>query len=595
MPTADPIVSAIVEKYRNNPTYVLQILREAQEALDWISPETVETVASGLNIPRTRVQSVLQFYSFLYDKPRGRYRLLFADNITDRMAGNIALFEHMLSRLKLKRGVVSSDGLVSVDLTSDTGMCDQGPAMLANNRAIPRLTMRRIDEICDLVKARVPLDEWPVDLFRVDDNIRRRETLLTPIAPGVALDAAIARGRQGMLDEMKRSYLRGRGGAGFPVGTKWDGARNAPGAERYIVCNADEGEPGTFKDRVLLNSFSVRVLEGMAIAGYVCGATKGFIYLRGEYKHLQAKLQREIDEMRAGGRLGASIRGAAGFDFDIEIHMGAGGYICGEGTAMVTSLEGKPGRPRVRPPSMVQVGYLGKPTVVDNVESLAHATEIAIEGGSRFAKRGTRTSTGTKLISISGDCERPGVYEYQFGVTIGRVLEDCGAKTVSAVQIGGASGVLVTPDEFSRRIAFEDVPTAGAFMVFGADRDIFEVARNFAHFFAHESCGFCTPCRVGTTVQRNIMDKIAEGRGSRYEVNELKRVVEFMKRTSHCGLGETAGNAVRDALNKFRPAFERRLRAKDFAPAIDLERALEPARLITGRDDAEAHLETEGS
>jgi [NiFe] hydrogenase diaphorase moiety large subunit len=163
MPTADPIVSAIVEKYRNNPTYVLQILREAQEALDWISPETVETVASGLKIPRTRVQSVLQFYSFLYDKPRGRYRLLFADNITDRMAGNIALFEHMLSRLKLKRGVVSSDGLVSVDLTSDTGMCDQGPALLANNRAIPRLTMRRIDEICDLVKARAPLDEWPAD------------------------------------------------------------------------------------------------------------------------------------------------------------------------------------------------------------------------------------------------------------------------------------------------------------------------------------------------------------------------------------------------------------------------------------------------
>ena len=593
MPTADPVVSAIAEKYRNDPTYVLQILREAQEVLDWISPETVESVATLLNIPRTRVQSVLQFYSFLYDKPRGRYRILFADNITDRMAGNIALFEHMLNRLKLRRGEVSADGQVSVDLTSDTGMCDQGPAMLANNRAIPRLTMRRIDEICALIRERVPLEEWPADFFRVEDNIRRRETLLTPIAPGIALDAAIARGRQGALDEIKRSNLRGRGGAGFPMGTKWEGARNAPGAERYIVCNADEGEPGTFKDRVLLNSFSVRVLEGMAIAGYATGATKGFIYLRGEYKHLQAKLQRDIDEMRAGGRLGHSIRGAAGFDFDIEIHMGAGGYICGEGTAMVNSLEGKPGRPRVRPPSMVHAGYLGKPTVVDNVESLAHATEIVVEGGQRFAKRGTRFSTGTKLVSISGDCERPGVYEYQFGVTIGRILEDCGAKAVSAVQIGGASGVLVTPDDFSRRIAFEDVPTAGAFMIFGGDRDIFEVARNFAHFFAHESCGFCTPCRVGTTIQRNIMEKIAEGRGSRYEVNELKRVVELMRRTSHCGLGETAGNAVRDALSKFRPAFERRLRAKDFEPAIDLERALEPARRITGRDDAEAHLETE--
>jgi [NiFe] hydrogenase diaphorase moiety large subunit len=594
MPSADPIVSAIVEKYRGDPTCVVQILRDAQEALDWVSPETVETIAPLLKIPRTRVQAVLRFHTLLYDRPHGRYRVLFADNITDRMTGNIALFEHMLSRLKVKRGEVSSDGLVSVDLTSDAGMCDQGPSVLVNNLAIPRITARRVDEICALIRAQAPVDEWPAELFQVNDNIRRRETLLTPIAPGVALDAAIARGRQGMLDEMKRSNVRGRGGAGFPVGRKWETARNAPGVERYVVCNADEGEPGTFKDRVLLNSFAVRVLEGMAIAGYCVGASKGFIYLRGEYKNLQAKLQREIDEMRAGGRLGASIRGAAGFDFDIEIRMGAGGYICGEGTAMVTSLEGKPGRPRVRPPSMVLVGYLGKPTVVDNVESLAHATEIAVEGGARFAKRGSRFSTGTKLLSVSGDCERPGVYEYQMGVTIGRVLEDCGAKAVSAVQVGGASGMLLTPDEFSRRIAFEDVPTGGSFMIFGVDRDIFEVARNFAHFFAHESCGFCTPCRVGTTIQRNIMDKIAEGRGAHYEVNELKRVVEFMRRFSHCGLGETAGNAVRDALNKFRPAFERRLHGKDFAPAIDLERALEPARRITARDDAEAHLVTEG-
>ena len=590
MAAESDVVAEIVRR-RVEPTQLLQILREAQEQLGWISPETARAIASALGVPVTRVQSVVQFYSFLYDKPCGRYRILFSDNITDRMLSSLTLFEHMLKRLKLKRGEVSSDGAVSVDLTSCTGMCDQGPAALVNNRAVTRLTARRVDEICDLVQDGAPLGEWPREFFRVDDNIRRRETLLTPLEPGVALDAAIARGRQGMMDEMKRSHLRGRGGAGFPTATKLEGARNAPGAQRYIVCNADEGEPGTFKDRILLNSFSTRVLEGMAIASYAVGATKGFVYLRGEYKHLQEQLQRDINVMRASGRLGTSIRGAPGFDFDIEIHMGAGGYICGEGTALIESLEGKPGRPRVRPPSMVEVGYLGKPTVVDNVETLAHCTEIAIEGGASFAKRGTKTSSGTKLISISGDCERPGIYEYQFGVTIGGILQDCGARAVTAVQIGGASGVLVTPDEFSRRIAFEDVPTAGAFMIFGPDRDIFQVARNFVHFFAHESCGFCTPCRVGTAIQRDIMEKIAEGRGSSYEVNDLKRLVEFMKRTSHCGLGETAGNAVRDALNKFRPAFETRLRARDFAPAVDLEAALEPARRITARDDAEAHLE----
>lgn len=594
MTVSSDVAGRALARHRGDPTRVLQILREVQEELDWISPETTREIADGLGVPVIRVQSVIQFYSFLYDKPRGRYRILFSDNITDRMFGNAALVSHMLNRLKLRPGQVSADGAVSVGVTSCTGMCDQGPAMLVNNHAIPRLTPRRIDDICELIGIGAPLGEWPREFFRVDDNIRRRETLLTPLEPGVALDAAIARGRQGMMDEMKRSNLRGRGGAGFPTGVKLEGARNAPGATRYIVCNADEGEPGTFKDRVLLNSFSTRVLEGMAIAAFAVGAAKGFIYLRGEYKHLQEQLQHDLDVMRASGRLGASIRGAPGFDFDIEIHMGAGAYICGEGTAQVNSLEGKPGRPRVRPPSMVSVGYLGKPTVVDNVETLAHCTEIAIEGGASFARRGTKTSTGTKLISISGDCERPGIYEYQFGVTIRRILADCGASDITAVQIGGASGVLITPEEFSRRIAFEDVSTAGAFMVFGRDRDIFEVARNFAQFFAHESCGFCTPCRVGTAIQRNIMEKIAEGRGSAYEVNDLKRLTEFMKRTSHCGLGETAGNAVRDALMKFRPAFERRLGARDFAPAIDLEAALEPARRVTGRDDAEAHLAVEG-
>jgi [NiFe] hydrogenase diaphorase moiety large subunit len=594
MTMGSDVVARALSRHRENPTRLVQILREAQEELDWISPETTRSIAAGLGVPVTRVQSVVQFYSFLYDRPRGRYRILFSDNITDEMLGSAALMDHMMKRLKLRRGQVSADGAVSVDLTSCTGMCDQGPAMLVNNFAITRLTRKRIDEICDLMRIGAPLGEWPAAFFHVDDNIRRRETLLTPLEPGVALDAAIARGRQGMMDEMKRSNLRGRGGAGFPTGIKLEGARNAPGAQKYIVCNADEGEPGTFKDRVLLNSFSVRVLEGMAIAAFPVGATKGFIYLRGEYKHLQEQLQRDLDVMHASGRLGTSIRGAPGFDFDIEIHMGAGGYVCGEGTAQIESLEGKPGRPRVRPPSMVSVGYLDKPTVVDNVETLAHCTEIAIEGGASFAKRGTKTSTGTKLISVSGDCDRPGIYEYQFGVTIRRILEDCGARAVTAVQIGGASGVLVTPDEFSRRIAFEDISTAGAFMIFGRDRDIFEVARNFTHFFAHESCGFCTPCRVGTAIQRNIMDKIAEGRGSSYEVNDLKRLGEFMKRTSHCGLGETAGNAVRDALNKFRPAFERRLEARDFAPAVNLEAALEPARRVTGRDDADAHLEVEG-
>jgi [NiFe] hydrogenase diaphorase moiety large subunit len=585
------VVARVLERRKADPTELLQILREIQEETDWISPEVAHKVAGALDIPITHVGSVVQFYAFLYGEPRGRYRILFSDNITDRMLGNLGLFEHMLKRLKLKRGETSADGAVSLDLTSCTGMCDQGPALLVNNRPVTQVTARRVDEICDLVRGGAPLAEWPADYFRVEDNIRRADALLgSRYEAGSALKAAIAFGRQGMLDEMKRTNLRGRGGAGFTTAVKWESCRNAPGADRYVVCNADEGEPGTFKDRVLLTSFADRVFEGMAIAGFVIGAARGLLYLRGEYRYLLEPLEAKLAAMRRERRLGASICGAQGFDFDIAIHLGAGAYICGEESALIESLEGKPGKPRIRPPFPVTVGYLGKPTVVNNVETLAETTTIALQGGRVFAGQGTRRSSGTKILSVSGDCARPGLYEYSFGVRVEQVLHDCGATDVAAVQVSGPSGMLLTPDEFRRHIAFEDVPTAGALMVFGKERDIFEVARNFAHFFAHESCGFCTPCRVGTSLMRDAFEKIAEGRGSRYEVNELMRLAELLKRTSHCGLGQTAGNPVRDSWLKFRPAYERRLIRGDFDPAVDLDAALARAREIAGRDDAAAHM-----
>ena len=592
---SDNPVAAAVERYNSDPLNLVQIVREAQAALGWLSRETQGEIAERLKIPFNRVDSVVTFYAFFYDKPRGAYRLLISDNITDRMQGNQALLERLLVRFGVKRGEASADGLVSVDLTSCTGMCDQGPAMLVNNIAVPRLSEARIDAIAELIEARTPLDHWPAEFFRVEDNVRRAGPLLqAPMTPGRALDAAIALGREGLLNEMKRSNLRGRGGAGFATGLKWEAARNAPGADRYIVCNADEGEPGTFKDRVLLTSHAGRIFEGMAIAGYAVGATRGFLYLRGEYEYLKPRLDAELERMRLVRQLGPGIRGCAAFDFDIEIHVGAGAYVCGEETALLESLAGKPGRPRVRPPYPVTRGYLGRPTVVDNVETLCQATEVAIHGGAAFARQGTKNSTGSKILSVSGDCELPGVYEYSFGVPIAQVLEDAGAaRDVAAVQIGGPSGVLMTPDQFTRRIAFEDVPTSGAFMIFGGQRDLFEVARNFVHFFAHESCGFCTPCRVGTSLQREMVEKIAEGRGTRYEINELMRIRGLMRRMSHCGLGQMAGNAISDGWSKFRPAFERRLRPLEFAPAVDLDAALAPARAVVGRDDAGAHLNAE--
>jgi [NiFe] hydrogenase diaphorase moiety large subunit len=584
----------IIQRNQSDPGRLLQMLWQAQEVFDWISPETIETLGRELKLPRGRIEGVANFYSFLYTRPRGKYRILFSDNITDRMLGNMGLFEHMCNRLKLRPGQVSDDGLVSVDLTSCTGMCDQGPAILVNGRTVTRMTLRRVDEICDLVRGAVPVSDWPSEYFKVEDNIHRSDILLgSTWVPGDALRAAIGRGPQAMLTEVKRSNLRGRGGAGFTTGVKWEACRNAPGDTRYIVCNADEGEPGTFKDRVLLQSFSGRLFEGMAIAAHTVGARKGFVYLRGEYRYMLDALEQRLAEMRSMKLLGTDICGVPGFNFDIEIHLGAGAYVCGEETALIESLEGKPGKPRIRPPFPVTCGYDGKPTVVNNVETLCKATEIAVHGGAWYEGQGTKQSTGTKILSVSGDCERPGLYEYPFGVRVAQVLEDCGAKDAIAVQVSGASGICLSEREFGRRIAFEDVPTAGAFMVFGKNRDMFEVARNFAHFFAHESCGFCTPCRVGTALVSKLMDKIAEGNGTQYEMNEILRLHQVMRTSSHCGLGQAACNAIFDTVQKFRPSYDRRLKLIDFEPGFDLDASLEKMREITGRDDADAHLGAE--
>jgi len=587
----DRSLEPVLLRWRRDPTCLLQVLREIQEACGYLSPRALTIIARELKLSRAHVEGVAGFYSFLHTAPAGRYRVLFSDNITDRMLGSAELMERLCNRLWLERGKVSEDGLVSVDFTSCTGLCDQGPALLVNGVPLTRLSGERVDAIAELIRGQVPLADWPAAFFAIDDNIRRRDVLLGGnVEAGAAVRAAVARGAEAMLAEMKLSNLRGRGGAGFTTAVKWDSCRNAPGASRVVICNADEGEPGTFKDRVLLNSYADLVFDGMTVAAWSIGASRGFLYLRGEYRYLLPRLQANLERRRRNGLLGSGIAGAAGFDFDIEIHLGCGAYVCGEETALIESLEGKRGVPRVRPPFPVTHGYLGLPTVVNNVETLAKAALIAIQGGAWFAGQGTKQSTGTKILSISGDVERPGIYEYPFGVAIDKVLNDCGAGNAQAVQISGASGMCLAMHEFKRKVAFEDVPTAGAFMVFGPHRDMFEVARNFAHFFAHESCGFCTPCRVGTALVKNCMDKIAAGHGTQHEIGEIFKLHRLMQAASHCGLGQAACNPLFDTLHKFRPAYERRLKSLDFQPAFDLDQALAAARQVTGRDDAAAHL-----
>ncbi len=583
-------IQDLVAKNHYQPVRLLEILRGIQARHHHIPANAIELLADLLDIPRTRITSVVEFYSFFSDSPRGQYELLISDSITDHMLGKNELMSYMAGKLGVNVGSVREDGLVSLDNTSCTGMCDQGPAGLVNGHALTRLDRPRVDEIADLISRQKPIDEWPAEFFQVDDNIHKPGLLLNQtIANGDALRSAFNRGLAETLVEIDQSGLRGRGGAGFKTAMKWRFCSEEHESERYVVCNADEGEPGTFKDRVLLNSFAHQVFEGMTLCAAIVGSTQGFLYLRGEYLHLYDKLQHILEQRRRGGLLGTRILGQD-FDFDIEIRLGAGAYICGEESALIESMEGKSGIPRNRPPYPVSQGYLDKPTVVNNVETFYVASAISVHGGGWFAASGTETSKGSKILSISGDCAKPGIYEYPFGTSIRTILSDCGASDVLGAQIGGPSGTFISNHEFDRKLAFEDLATGGSFIVFDNNRNIIDIAHNFTHFFAHESCGFCTPCRVGTSLLKKQFDKIVDGYGSAGDVVALEELCQLVKTHSHCGLGQTAANPVLTTLERYPELYQNRLKKISFEPGFDLDGALETARRMANRTDAGAHL-----
>ncbi len=596
-------VDRALDRHCRRRDALVQILREVQEETRWLSRPVIARVAAGVGLTPAIVEGVASFYRFFHLRPVAGFHLLWSDNIVDRMAGSRERAAQLCSRLGVRPGDFDPDAPASVGFTSCIGLGDQGPALLVNQQqVVTRVDERRVDAIADRILARVPPCDWPAEWQRVDDQVRRRDALLAAPAPqGDALRATLARGADATLEEIARSRLRGRGGAGFATATKWRLCRQAPladGATRVVVCNADEGEPGTFKDRVLLASHADAVVEGMTVAARLLGARLGLIYLRGEYRWLLDRLHSVLDRRRAGGLLGERILGVDGFDFEVAIHVGAGAYVCGEESALIESLEGKRGTPRIRPPFPVESGYLGAPTVVNNVETFCAAAAIAQRGGAWWAAIGTAQSSGTKLHSVSGDCAFPGIYEFPFGAEVDEILDACGAyaggRRPQAVQVGGPSGLCLATNEFGRRIAFEDVPSAGALMVFDQSRDMFEVARAFAHFFAHESCGFCTPCRVGTELVVRRMDKLAQGHGSMFDEAELRELQALLHGTTHCGLGASATNPLRDTLARFGPAYDRRLKSPLFRPGFDLDAELAPARRVTGRDDVAAHLERDG-
>jgi [NiFe] hydrogenase diaphorase moiety large subunit len=365
------------------------------------------------------------------------------------------------------------------------------------------------------------------------------------------LKAALAKDRPGIISELSASGLKGRGGAGFPTAVKWNFAAAAQAARKFIICNADEGEPGTFKDRVILMEYPDLVFEGMTIAGKAVGAKEGILFLRGEYAYLRGPLETSLARRRERGLLGQDILGS-GLEFDIRVFMGAGAYVCGEETALIECLEGFRGEPRNRPPFPADTGYLGMPSVVNNVETLAWVSCILANGGAWFRSVGTEKSTGRKIFSVSGDCLRPGIYEFPLGVSVAELLKQVGGEDAKAVQVGGASGHCVAAKDFHRTIAYEDVPTGGSIIVFGPNRDMLEVVENFLEFFVDESCGQCTPCRLGNRKLLEGVEMLRAGRCSMTYLKELCALGETMELASKCGLGQSSPTAFLSVVENFR-------------------------------------------
>ncbi len=381
----------------------------------------------------------------------------------------------------------------------------------------------------------------------------KKDVLLAGDQPeaGSALRKAVGMTPADVAFEVRNAKLQGRGGAGFPAGVKWVLAGGASGAQKYVVCNADEGEPGTFKDRVLIEDHAERLLEGMAIAGYAIGANRGFIYLRAEYPYLVPRIEKAEAALKAAGLLGEGILGGR-FSFEVEIRFGAGAYVCGEETALLESMEGRRGEPRNKPPYPVNSGFRGCPTIINNVETFIAVPHIILNGADWFVSLGEGGDSGTKLFSVSGDVERPGVYELAMGSTIGELLDLAGAKDVQAVQVGGASGKTIKGSERDRVLSFRDLPPGGSVIVFDRSRSMLEVLENFMEFFVHESCGQCTPCREGN---RRLLDAVHSMKNGsladRAAAAPFLALAETMKQGSKCGFGQTSSNCFVDIVDRF--------------------------------------------
>src|SRR6266508_1423712 len=558
-------------KARDQRQLLLPVLHALQSSAGWISPGGLRYACERLTVPPAEAYGVATFYAMFSVEPRPTTVLHLCDDIACKVAGAEDLIDE----------VVREAGSEQVLRSPCLGMCERAPAALlqtgdSNDVAFGPVSIQLLDPFlhggprtmmsCPEAQEVAPQTDGTRDGLR----LLRRVGVVDP----TSLDDYRAHGgyealrrageivSEGVIRELKDSKLLGRGGAAFPAGVKWEAVEKQPVRPHYFICNADESEPGTFKDRVLMEHDPFAVLESLTIAGYATGSEKGFIYIRGEYPGATSRLEQAIERAYAHGFLGADVMGE-GVAFDVELRRGAGAYICGEETSLFNSIEGRRGEPRNKPPFPVERGVFGKPTGINNVETVVNVLEVLTLGGEAYARIGTPDSTGPRLFCLSGRVERPGVYEVEHGVTLRELLEMAGGvrggKPLKAILLGGAAGSFVTPDDLDLRLTFEDSKAAGVtlgsgvVMVFDEDVDLTDIVLRIAAFFRDESCGQCVPCRVGTVRQEEALARMIKGdengSGDR-DLVLLDEIAQVMRDASICGLGQTAASAVQSAVKQ---------------------------------------------
>jgi NADH-quinone oxidoreductase subunit F len=559
---------------------LLPALQAAQSRAGFVSEGALGHICRRLGIPPAEAYGVASFYALLALEPRPRTVLHVCDDIACRCSGA----DELCAELERTVGPAGDSSRRPEEAmwvrSACLGLCERAPAGFVTiagpaplERAIAPLTPKSARA---LLAGETPPREAPRPFVpQSGDPALRLLARAGAIDPAnlddykahggyEALRKAFDLGPEGVVREVLDSKLSGRGGAAFPTGRKWEAVARQPVRPHYLVCNADESEPGTFKDRILMEGDPFAVLEAMTIAALATGCERGFIYVRGEYPVAYERLERAVHKARTRGLLGNDIMGR-GLAFDVEMRKGAGAYICGEETALFNSIEGFRGEPRNKPPFPVEVGLFGKPTLVNNVETLVNVLPIVLEGGSAFARIGTADSKGPKLFCASGCLERPGIYEVPFGATLRDVIGLAGGvrrgRTLQAVLLGGAAGVFVRPDEIDLPLTFEGVRKAqatlgsGVVLVFDDSVELVPIVLRIAAFFRDESCGQCVPCRVGTARQEEALHRLAaqpKGASTSGEIALLDEIGRAMKDASICGLGQTAYGAVESAAKRLR-------------------------------------------